>query len=68
MNVLPKEKLDFFRLNARVARTYAPCAYCGEVTTKGRDWLGDGQCDKCLSKSIDDMKGDLERTFKEPSE
>lgn len=68
MDILPKEKLQFFRINARVAISYAPCAYCGQVTTRGRDWLGDGQCDDCLIKIIDDMKGDVERNFKEPAE
>lgn len=78
MDILPKEKLQFFRINARVAISYAPCAYCGQVTTRGRDWLGDGQCDDCLIKIIqcddclikiiNDMKGDVERNFKEPAE
>ncbi len=49
MNHLPKERLSFFRINARTERTFKECAYCHKVMTKGRDGLGDGQCDKCLT-------------------
>jgi len=47
--MLPKEKLTFFRLNARVSKEYADCKYCNKVRTKGRDGLGFGQCDDCLT-------------------
>jgi hypothetical protein len=54
--MLPKEKLTWFRLNARVAKDYATCNYCKACLTKGRDGFGFGQCDNCLSKLCDELE------------
>lgn len=46
----PRERMDFFSMNGRRAKTYKVCDYCQKFKTKGRDMFGEAQCEQCFDK------------------